>query len=215
VRQLGQVVGQVGGRGVAVCPVGGHGLFYDSTQLRVQARSHAGDGLRAAGEYLVKQLCYVAPLEGQSSCEQLIEDDAEGIDINAMVCVVAAGGLLGGHVGRGPRRQPEFTLARDLVLVGEVAELGNAKIENLYLDRAVIASGQEKVGRFEVIVQNPPLVSGQQALASLKDNLDRFRGVQGAPFESCFEVLSIEVFHDQIGLTFVGLAQVGNIHGMA
>ena len=117
-----------------------------------------------AGEHLMHELGAVEGGEGRGAGEQLEEDDAGGVDVDADVDGLADQ-LFGRHVPQG---------AEQLALEGEVGagvagQLGEAEVEDLDEVEAA-AVDAEAIGGLEIAVDDAAVVGGLQGVADLEED---------------------------------------------
>ena len=178
--------------------------------FRVLLQAMAGDTLqagrnRAAGSAELQRLVLengVHQLHGGISGERvlagehLVQDDAEGEDVGAMVGGLAAD-LLGGHVAGRAENDSRLGVGENGVPGGDGRngdELGQAEIQDL--DMAV--AGQEDVRGLEVAMDHALVVGGGQAAGDLNGVVDGLPGSQRAGVEPLAQRFALEQFdHDE------------------
>ena len=134
----------------------------------------------------------VVAVEGQAAGGELVEHDAEGVEIGAAVDFFAQR-LLGRHVGDG---------AGDAALAGDAdGALADGEAEIDELDRGGAgAVGEEDVGGFEVAVDEAVLVGVAEGFAELGGELDGFFEGFGFAF---LEARAFDQLHDEVGHVLV------------
>ena len=137
----------------------------------------------------------------------LVEHDAERPDVGAVIEVLLAARLLGRHVegrsehGAGAR---EAAALGDGELVG--LDLGDAEVQQLDDDVAVLALREEEVGRLDVPVHDARLVRLAQPHCRLHDHTQRQLGWHGPQaFQRLLQVLADEQLHDRVGAAGDGI----------
>ena len=104
-----------------------------------------------------------ASAEGQHARQQLVENDAEAVDVAAAVDLVGlAPGLLGTHVGRRPQKLAVHRQGALAGIPGGQAEVGDAGLA-LRVD--------QEIGWFQVAVDHPALVREVERLGHAGDQL--------------------------------------------
>ena len=145
--------------------------------------------------------------EGPCSCEELVDDAAEGPDVGAPVhglptCLFRA------HICGRPDDAVERRGQRRLVdggrAGGRIQRLGQTEVEDL--DRAVGAA--RDVGRLQVAVHDALLVRGFERAANLAGHQDCFSDRQWTLGDPVLERESVDQFEDQHRVALVLLQAV-------
>jgi hypothetical protein len=165
-REAAQVERQLARAGIAVRGVGGHGLERHRLQrlrrlvrqLGRQPRPALADGLRQGG--------VVRALVGPLAAEQLVEDDAQGVDVGAGVDAALGIELFGRHVGQGAAPVARVRIAA-----------AQAEVQHLGLERGV----DQHVGGLQVAVLQPQAVRVIERLRHLRQQPRQRRGIEGGP----------------------------------
>jgi hypothetical protein len=134
----------------------------------------------------------VVAVEGQAAGGELVQHDAEGVEVGAAVELLAQR-LFRRHVVDG---------AGDAALAGDVdAALADREPEVDELDRGVaLAVGVEDIGGLEVAVDEAVLVGVVEGLADVDCDLDRLLEVFGP---TLLEARTLEELHDEVGHVLV------------
>lgn len=156
--------------------------------------------------------------EGERAGEHLVEDDAEGEDIGALVDVFAFG-LFGGHIGEGAEDDPgggEF--------FGVLGVFGEAEVEEFDEGLLVGVVQEHDVVGFEVTVDDADLMGFCEGVGELaKDGEGEVWGewslfellLEGDPFEDlgdhelCDQDVVLFVFAVAVDLHMVGAFEFG------
>ena len=129
-------------------------------------------------------------VQGRAARQQLVQQDAERVDVTARIDVHRAHlDLLWAHVGRRPDKLPEMRDER-LVRQFHLGGLGQSKIDDLGQRRA-IGHGDENVRRLEIAVDDSLLVG---VLDGIADPDEQFQPLGN------FELLSVGVLGDRTSL---------------
>ena len=166
-----QVLGQVAGRAVAVRRPLGQGAQADPVQLdRDRVVQLAGRARLLRLDLLqnfIRALAPVRPLSG----EQLVEDDAQAVDVGAGIdAVPLAAGLFRAHVGRRAGQ------------LGAGAEVHIAQRQAEVCHHGPALFVEQDVGRLDVAVDQAAAVGVVQGFGHLGDEGCRFRaGGPGLP----------------------------------
>ena len=158
-------------------------LLRGGAQLLAGEGAHPGGGLGRLGfpdraaHFIEADLEQFLRIEGRAAGHQLVEQDAQGVDVAAGVDVqVGHESLLGAHVGGGADELLEGGVDR---LVGEqlaAGGLGHPEIDHLRHQAPVRLHGDENVRRFEVAVDDALLVRVLDRVADLHEQLEPFVG---------------------------------------
>ena len=141
-----------------------------------------------------QQFANRAPLVNRFAGEQLVENQPQRIQI-ALNRRLTEPHLFGRHVGR---------RAGDLPFPGVIHRLRQTEVGDPHASPSV----QHDVGRLQVAMQHPHLVSGGKSGAQLLGDLDALVPRQPAdPLQENLEILTVDVFHRQKMLS-VDLADV-------
>ena len=132
--------------------------------------------------------------DGQAACEDLVEDDAEGVDVGAVVDAGGVLALLGRHVVSAAHgRVRDGQLARDRgraaddACDAEVGELGRAR------------RVEQDVGRLEVAVDDVVLVGVLEGRADAVHQLQGVLGRQGAvAAQVVAQAAALDELHDEV-----------------
>jgi hypothetical protein len=92
---------------------------------------------RRGGQVLHQHLAVALADERHAAGDHLVEHDAEGVDVGAVIDVAAALALLGGHVRRRAHHQAGAGAPRARLIAGE---LGDAEVEQL--DEVALAAAR-------------------------------------------------------------------------
>ena len=133
--------------------------------------------------------------------QHLIEDDAEGPDVRALVDLLAAG-LLGAHVGRRAHDDPGHGHRRGngrrgqhVVLPGRLARVRPRQAEIQDLDRAFRVDPH--VGGLEIAMHDAAFVGGLEAERDLAGDAHRFVHRERPALQEDGQVFAGDVFHGQ------------------
>jgi hypothetical protein len=132
--------------------------------------------------------------------QQLVQDDADGVDVGAGVdAVPLAARLLGTHVRR---RAGEARPGAEVLLAQGQTEVGH--------DGAAV-SVQQDVGRLDVAVDEAMPMGMVQAFRHPGDDLDGLRGGQPPLLQPCLQVGALDELPHDVAEAVVGAAEV--VHG--
>ena len=145
--------------------------------------------------------------EGEFAGEHLVEDDAEAVDVGAVVHVGGAVALLGGHVagraqggGGGGERggagmgDGVWRLGRGVLAGGVADEFGDAEVHEFHAAFGV----EEDVLGLDVAVEDALVVGVLEGFANLRDDGEGLGGGEAAGAEGLAEVRAVHVFHEQV-----------------
>jgi hypothetical protein len=172
-RLVGQVApdvrGELGGRGVAPVPLLRESLRRDRLDVAAEGAVHGPERrgllLRDRSERVGQRAA--VEVVGEALREQLVEDDAQRVDVAADIEIRGVPrDLLGAHVGECPYDLADARVRRR-VHVG-VGRARHAEVEDLRLARLV----DEHVPRLEIAVDDPLLVRVVNAVADPRDDLE-------------------------------------------
>ncbi len=141
---------------------------------------------------------------------RLVEHHPQGPDVRAVVDVLHRARLLRRHVEwRAQDRPGAGEPARGAVgadVARVAADLGHAEVEHLDDARALLALGEEDVGRLDVAVEDAGLVRLGHADARLGGDAQRHVRPQGAQApEHVLQVLADEVLQHHVGARGLGI----------
>ncbi len=111
-----------------------------------------------------------AATEGQVAGEHLVQNDAEGVDVRAVIDVRVSVGLLGRQVLRRSHHQAGRGQPGRVRLAQRRQELADAEVEQLD-DLLIVLLDQEDIGRLEIPVDNALGVGGRDGLQHLTCDL--------------------------------------------
>jgi hypothetical protein len=204
--ELGEVRLDLGGEGIH----GGEPVF---RALLERAIDHLGDPQRDVAprvqharrrllDVLHRNGDEVLAWEGQLAGEQLVEDDAEGVDVRMRVDGLAAR-LLRSDVVGGPEDGSGLSHA-----VLDVERAGDPEVRHLGVPVAV----QKDVLRFHVAVNEPALMGERKAASNLERDLESIADVKAAFADNqLLQVLAVDVLEDDV-LPATLLAPVDHRH---
>ncbi|PRQ04694.1 hypothetical protein ENSA5_05430 [Enhygromyxa salina] len=155
---------------------------------RVRQRRRRGHDLHAQDRR------EIVAVEGRLTSEHLVGEDADGVEIAALVDL-AARGLLGAHVARGAKDHARA--GQDLGGAIGVEQLGDAEVDDLGDLAAVEAPRHEHVLGLEIAVDDAAVVG---VLEPGQDLVEDLAGRLGLPrlAEAGAELLADEQLHDQV-----------------
>ncbi len=123
-----------------------------------------------AAHELLEDLRWLLGVDRPRPAQHLVENDAKGVEIRAMVHLVGADRLLGSHVCGGPHHGSRT--GRHLPELGRCLELGDSEIEQLH-----VGTGREPhVVRLQIAVDHAMSVRSLQRREDLDADVERFRG---------------------------------------
>lgn len=204
VEVLGEHADEAGGLGGAG---GGDGLGL------VFEASDADGGTRGfflaqdADELRVADAGEACAVEGGPAREELVEDDAEGVDVGAGVDVAAVHAcLLGGHV---LGRAEELRGAGDGGLVGELRAdgLGDPEVDDLGM-RLAVDHGDEDVRRLEVAVDDALVVGVLDGETDALEELEPALDGEPVAVAELRDGASLDVLHREVGVALLARAGV-------
>ena len=169
----------LGSREEAGARIAFDGASHDAFELHGDLGAERANRRQLPGEDRDEDGSCIRTVEGARPGEHLVEDDADGIEVDAQVEVAEARGLLGRHV---LGRTHHGADARERVVVDAVARLAaaHAEVEELHERKAALAMHDEDVLRLHVSVDDPERVSGLEAREHLHGELDGLVGVEAA-----------------------------------
>ncbi len=167
-----QVLSHLLSRGVALGRFLGNGFQYDGFQLHGNCAVKAARRGRVVEGNLGQQLIAVLAVEGRPQCQQLIQGDAERVDIGAVVHLAAPGrNLLGTHVAQ---RAQQFARHGQ---AGGALEQSQAEIG----DPEIAAHVEQQVGRLDVAMDDAGLMCVFERLGRLLHELGNSAEKRRAP----------------------------------
>ena len=184
---------------------------------------HSGtDGrelLRHLGEALDDEFLRRRFLERGATSEELVRDDAKGVDVGPVIEMTVAGGLLGAHVVGSPH---DHAGSRELRLF-RIDGLGNPEIHQ---ERSTLRAFEEDVLRLEIAVHDAGSMRRHQRARQLTEDAMRFAKRHRWPIlQSGRERFTFDLGHDEVGEIFrvtdrvdrhdVGVPQLGDRLGFA
>ena len=175
----------VGGLGAAV------GLFFEGLEDDVVEAGVGAGFFGRSGE----------AAEGKFAGEHFVEDDAEGINVGAVVDGVWFFDLFGRHVVRCAEGGPgagEWIFGD-----GFSEEFGDAEVG----DFNAAAGVEEDVVGFDVAMEDAFVVGVLEGFADARDDGEGLGGVDGAGAHGLAEVDAVDVFHEEVE-EGAGLAEV-------
>ncbi len=125
--------------------------------------------------------------EGKFAAEHLVEDDAAGPEIGAVVDLLAEN-LLGRHVADGAYDDAGFGER-----LGDVWPLGQAEVDDLDL----VAGADHQVGRLDVAMDDAVLVGVMQAGEQLGGEVGGSGEIERAAVDSVGQGFAVVVAHDE------------------
>ena len=136
------------------------------------------------------------PQEGHLPGDHLVEHDAEGVHIGALIDVAFAFALLGRHVGR---RSHDDARARSRRAWLIACEFCNAEVEKLYEVVSASVLDENNVVGLEVAMDDVCLVRCGECIGNLRANM---QGAFGRKWrllcDDIFERMAVEMLHDEI-----------------
>ena len=130
--------------------------------------------------------------ERQFAGEQFVEDDAERIDVRAMIDGGRLLDLLRGHVVHGAEGRAGGGERRVGMFLAH--ELGDAEVGDLH---AALRVEQDVLG-LDVAVENSFLVRELERLADFRNDGERLGGGEASGLHGLAQVHAIDVFHHQV-----------------
>ena len=140
--EVAQIVGQLAGRGIAMPRLLGHRLQTDALQVARNGPVESPGTRRIGADDLVEQLGS-SSRERKRAGEKLVENDAQAVDVRAMVdrmCRVAADGLLRAHVGGSADDRPVVGQMNRLLVKERQAEIDDPGLTGPARARVVVAA---------------------------------------------------------------------------
>ena len=164
-----------------------------------------GDGLRARrrslsngcgrAEKMPTQNAFQrVTIKGHGTTEHLVQDDAQGVDVGAVVDRFTPS-LLGGHVVRCAHDRAGH---RQLGCAQAVGELGDAEVQQLAAEATIVPHVDGNVVRLDIPMGDSGAVGGCQARAEVDGEIEGDARRKRAPLQQPSQVVAIEVFHDEI-----------------
>ncbi len=191
---------------VAVGAVAGVRLLEHLGEALGDVLAEGADGGGDAGEDLGAELGERVGVEGLLAGEQLVERDAQRVDVGPVVDAAGLLHLLRRHVERRAHGGGGLGEVVDLVARG----LGDAEVEHLDQRRAVGPPGEEEVGGLDVAVDDAVAVRLGERVAALDDVVDRVGHVEHALREEVGEVAPLQELHHHVRRAGVERAHVGD-----
>jgi hypothetical protein len=164
------------------------GLENDFVQARIDGGFFTGRGEAA---------------EGKFAGEHFVEDDAEGIDVGAVIDGVWLFDLFGRHVMRGA--ETGAAAGERIFGDGFGHEFGDAEVGDFHAAARV----EKDVVGLDVAMEDAFVVGILEGFADARDDGEGLVGVDGAGAHGLAEVHAIDIFHQQIKKR-AGLAEVVN-----
>ncbi len=221
-----KLAGKIGGALPAVVGVFREALLHDALQCYGRKRLELRDGRGLGGEDRSNQAGPAGSGKGWLPCRHFVEHFAEGKDIRARIRRLSLQ-LLGGHVLEGA---DDHASAGELGLllrhlgerIGERCGTGlhgEAEVEQL---RAGLR--QHDVRGLQIAMGNAQLVCFGQGVGNLRTVANRLLGWQRAFFQTAFQGLAVQKFHDEkihavlvadvVQRADVGMGELGNRFGL-
>lgn len=130
--------------------------------------------------------------EREFAGEHFVDDDAEAVDVGAVIDVAGIFVLFGGHVGGAAERTAGHGESEIAVRVAD--EASDAEIGDFHATAGI----EQDVFRFDIAVPDALGVGGLERVADRRDEGERLlRGEPAGPHRLA-EVHAIDVFHEQV-----------------
>ncbi len=166
--------------------------------------------LRNLGHVLVQDPHEGLGQKGQPAGSQLVQDDAEGVDVDAMISILALGLLRGHVVGRA---EDDSGLGLLRLSAVEPGELGDAEVQDLHEVFAPGVVDQEHVLRLEVPVDDSLGMGGGQSVTDLNGHFTKIPpGEPAKLLEPVGQVGALQVLHHEEDTLVLSGAKVGDVH---
>ena len=158
----------------------------------------------------------VIEIERRHPADELVEKCAQCIDVASRIDRVCPVDLFGTHESR--RADQDRFVGTECLLGQLVAErLGHAKVDDLRLGRTVHVP-HHHVGRFDVSVENPPLMSVLESVTDPDEKLETVRQTESVLLGELGDRRSMHELHDEVrtpilvNTTVEDLGDVGMVH---
>jgi hypothetical protein len=193
----------------AIAWIASHRFVDDGREGHVDVRHELLDRAWLLQHDLEQQLVEGVGVEGHLTRDGFVQDDPGRVQIDAVVHVLGALGLLGGHVVRRAHhgagsRHAEAAIAAQLI------ELGNAEIQQLHeVCNAATRAQQVHVVGLEIAVNDVGIVRRAQALQQLMSDgieLDGRNTTAGA--NAIAQAVAIHELHDHVAVATRQVAEV-------
>ncbi len=183
------------GAGVAVFGLFAQELLNDGVK-RGALREIRGHVRGHRTEVLVQEFHVILPGEGRLAHEHLVEDDAAGVEIGAVIDLVADD-LLRGDV---LRRSVDLTGLREGAHVPvAVFVMGDAKIEQFDDVVDAVAGDEKNVVGLDVAVDDALVADALEGAEELAHDADGIDGLESArALQACAERFAFEKLHDEV-----------------
>ena len=172
----------------------GHGAAHDGAQRRSEL---PGQIWPRARDHRERHAHEAVALEGEAARGELIQRDAEAVDVAPVIGSLAEE-LLRGHVGGGahdrPRGRRQSTGGHRQVHRRRGAPLSEPEVQDLH----VTVGGHDDVGRLEVTVHDSPRMRGSEAVAELHPDVQHTVDRQRTANQPRREGLARHVLHHDV-----------------
>ncbi len=165
-----------------------------------------------ARDVIVDQFQHVAALKGQLTGEQLVKDDAQGVEVGSIVDItVHAAGLLRRDIGQGADQGIVCCQNGHALLLHERS---NAKVDDIYavLRTRLVLAGHQNVVAAQVLVHHLLLVDAAQDRGHIHRQSKFLSQIERVGADQLGQRLSLNVFHEQHGLAFGALFGINRAH---